>query len=258
MFAVVRIKEEEKSIKKRIKYFFNKPVPKLERVNVSTGEPFYYLEIYKEQCGRNFEKAAALLGAAAENAIMCDGFALPETSLLKAYNPVSFRELLLMNSAVKLLYERKFRQESLKICLADLKAEYASYVETLVKRASFVNVCTRNKNIYEPILNDIYEKTGASVLLSDKLPVLNDYDIIISPCFLHNKLMSNCAVVLNPDLKSDEIFRGSKLSVPEKLRQIVPVGVPSLDFAGALYEHCHIKELGLCRYSDFMCVKIIK
>jgi hypothetical protein len=234
------------------------PVPKLERVNTSTGEPFYFLEIYRKQCGENFENAAKLLGAAAQNVIMCEGVTLPPDCMLKEYNSVKFRELLLMNSAVELLNERKFRRESLRICLVDLKGEYASYVETLTQKASLVTVCTQNESFYEPVLRGIYEKTGASVPLSEKMPILNDYDIIISPCFLHNKLLSNCAIFYSPAQKNYEIFRGSRLSVPKKLSQLIPEGVSSLDFAGALYGHCHIKEFGLCRYADFMCVNNIK
>lgn len=258
MFAVVKIKENEKSVFKRIKYFFRKPAPKLERVNISTGEPFYYLEIYREQCGGNFEKSANLLGPAAQNVILCDGFVLPETSAITAYNPKRYRELLLMNSAVELLSKRKSKNTNLKICLVDFQGEYALYIEELVKYAPFVSVCTKNTNTYEPVLKSVYEKWGASVIMSDKLPKLNDFDIIISPCFLHNKLMSNCVIVFNPALKSYEIFKGSKLSVPEKLSRIIPKGVPSLDFAAALYEYCYLKQLGSCQYSDFMCVRIIK
>ena len=258
MFAVVKIKENEKRIIPRIKYFFKKPLPVLERVNVSTGEPYYCLEIYKEQCGESLEHIRELLGYAADNIIFRDGFIPPESCAVRAYNPVKFRQLLLMNSTLRLLDSRAMQKENLRLCLIDGEGEYSSYTEQLVKSASSVSVCTNNASLYKSVCDYVYKKWGASVIMSDKLPELHSFDVIISPAFTHNKLYGNCTIIGNADLKSYEIFKGSKLSVPDRLKQIIPNGVSSLDFAAALYEHCHLKELGECRFADFMCVKIIR
>ena len=99
MFAVLKIIPEEKSLLKRIKYFFSPPSPILERVNIEGAAPFYKLEIYEKQCGEGCCEAAKMLGVCSKAVILADGTDASKTGKLKIYKPTVLPNIMTINSA---------------------------------------------------------------------------------------------------------------------------------------------------------------
>lgn len=249
MFAVVKINEVGKGFMNRLKFRLKKPLPRLERINVSKSSYFYYLEIYRELCGSNYSRIPELLSDCSYRVIPCDNYSFDSQPLIRTVKPVCFHQRILINTAFSLLEKRGERK--LKICLVDKSANYTDILRNLVSFCCELTVITENEEKYESVNDELFKELGISVITLEKLKDISAYDFIISPDFSLNKLFNNTVILRNQSNTCHDVLRGSDIRLPDKVRAVMPSGVSKLDFAYALFRYCGIESMGRLCFSDF-------
>lgn len=258
MFAVVKVLENEKSVLKRIKQIFKKPVPKLERINVGESSFFYRLELYKRQIEDNPDILRELLGKCSQRVIF-SGSERPENSpYFKTVKVEGYLQRVLINTALDLLQKRFNGYERLKLCFVDKRGEYSGFLRDFALTAGEITVVTDKPSAYDGICNELYEEYGLSVIMSDRAGELSNYDFTVSPQFNLNKLFNNTVIIKNKASGLCDVLKGHEVKLPESVKQIIPQSVNKLEFIYALYTYCGIDSLGTLRFNDFKVIESVK
>lgn len=250
MFAVLKILENEKGFLAKLKFRFNPPEPKLLRVNVAGGAPFYYLEIYENQCGENYNEIVYALGRCSEYLVLCGNYTLPENKLLGVYRPAKLPQLLLMNSAVSFLDKLKYDKTEFGIGIVDMRGDYTAFVEDFVNRAASVRVVTECPERYEPVREKLFDEWGFSLVVSESYSLIKDCDLTVSPETNTQRLYNRSIVYFDREKKLRNVYKAGQFSIPEEYKKIMPEGVDPLIFASALYELCGVKPIRELKYSN--------
>lgn len=247
MFAVLKINPEEKSLLRRIKYFFSPPSPILERVNVKGAAPFYKLEIYEKQCGEDCCEVAKMLGLCSRAVILADGTDASKTGKLKIYKPAVLPNILTINSAENYLENKEYNKAAFTLGIRDEKGAFSQYLEKFVNLAGEIRVFTKNEFAYKSVCEKIYEKYGLSVIVITNEQGLSRCDMIISPENVFNRYFNNC-ILEKCGENGYNILKGDGIRLPKYPESLLPHGVDKLTFASALYEACALKSLSELKY----------
>ena len=252
MFAVLRVKENEKGFINRLKFKLKPPAPKLERVPVKSAAPYYYLELFENQCGEKFEEVAEMLGRCAGFIITCDGFMLPSDSLCDYYRPSRLPQTMLLNSAVEYAAEKSRNNSWQSIGIIDPKANFANCIEKLIVNVPSVKVVTDCPQQYENTAQALYDNWGFSLVVSQNISAVSDCDMIISPETNEQRIYNRRIVINNKDSLKHMELRGEGFTLPKEYERIMPQGVEPLTFASALYELCGVSELSAMSYNGLI------
>ncbi len=250
MFAVLKIFENEKGFLARLKFRFNPPEPKLLRVNVAGGAPFYYLEIYENQCGENYNEIVYALGRCSEYLVLCGNYTLPENKLLNVYRPSKLPQLLLMNSAVSFLDKLRYDKTQFSVGIVDKRGDYTEFIEAFVNRAASVRVVTDCPERYEPVCEKLFDEWGFSLVVSQSFSLIKDCDLTVSPETNTERLYNRSIVYYDKEKKQRNIYKAGQFNLPEEYKKLMPEGVNGLIFASALYELCGVKSIKELKYSN--------
>jgi hypothetical protein len=236
---------------------FRKPLPELERINVSGESFFYYLGIYRKQIEDNPAVLRELLGSCADRVLFCGE--KPEASVyFKRIRVEGFLQTALINTARELLKSRCADNSRLRLCFIDKKGEYAEYLPTFSEYAGEITVVTDEPSAYVEICDRLYGEYGLSVIVGKSAGTLSSYDFTVSPQFNLYKLFNNTVIIKNPSTGMLDVFRGHELKIPEKVKAAAPQGVNKLEFVYALYKYCRIESLGELVFSDFKAIDSVK
>ena len=257
MFAVVKILKDEKSLIKRIRHVFKKPLPMLERINVSGESFFYYLEIYRKRIEDNPAVIRELLGSCADRVLFC-GEKAEASAYFKRIRAEGFLQTALINTAQELLKSRCADNSRLKLCFIDKKGEYSEYLPALSQYAGEITVVTDEPSAYSEICDRLYDEFGLSVIIGKSAGKLSSYDFTISPQFNLYKLFNNTVIIKNPSTGLLDVFRGHELKIPDNVKAVAPQGVNKLEFVYALYKYCRIENLGKLVFADFKAIDSVK
>jgi len=247
MFAVLKIKPEEKGLGTRLRHFFSPPVPLFERVNVRNAAPFYRLEIYEKQCGQGYGEVIKMLGSCAKAVIPTDGTDISGTNGLKIFKPTLLPNIMTVNSAEAYLEKRKYDRTAFTLGFKDRKGAFSQYLEKFVDFAGEIRVFTKNEFAYKNVCEKIYDSYGLSVVVSLNEHSLDRCDMIISPANEFDRYFNNCVLVRCGE-NEYSILKGDGITLPKYAEELLPDGVDALVFASALYEACALKALGSLKY----------
>ncbi len=247
MFAVLKIKPEEKEIVTRLKHFFSPPEPVFERVNVKGAAPFYRLEIYEKQCKNGYGEVVKMLGSCSKAVIPTVGTNVSGANGLKIFKPTVLPNIMTVNSAEDYLKKRKYDKTAFTLGIKDRKGAFSQYLEKFVNLAGEIRVFTKNEFAYKSVCEKIYDAYGLSVVISLNESSLDRCDMIISPGNEFDRYFNNCVLVRCGENEYN-ILKGEGITLPKYVAELLPDGVDSLVFASALYEACALKTLGTLKY----------
>lgn len=250
MFAVLRVLPDDNSLSARIKFKLRPPQPLLERINVMSAAPFYYLEIHERQCGRNFEQVSKILGRCAHNLIVCGEYHLPDNPNIKRFYPSKLPRVLLLNTALDLTKRLSASSDRLSLSLIDYKGNWCDYAYEFVKYAKTVRVITNACEKYTQAAENIFDEYGASLIINDNISSVSGCDIVVSPDNNKERFYNTCVLRCYPDGRQD-LLKGKGYCLPKEYLAIMPAGIDEFLFACALYELCGVKKLGELKYDCF-------
>ena len=247
MFAVLKIKPEEKDLKTRLKHFFSPPEPVFERVNVKGAAPFYRLEIYEKQCGQGYCEVVKLLGSCSKAVIPTVGTDVSGANGLKIFKPTLLPNIMTVNSAEDYLKKRKYDKTAFTLGIKDRKGSFSQHLEKFVNLAGEIRVFTENEFAYKSVCDKIYDLYGLSVVICRNARSFGSCDMLISPENEFDRYFNNCMLVRCGE-NGYNILKGEGITLPKYAEKLLPDGVDALVFASALYEACALKTLGTLKY----------
>lgn len=250
MFAVLKIKKNETNIFTKIKLFFRPVEPELSRVEVKGAMPFYYLEIYENQCGEYFEIIPQLLGRCAHNLIVCDKYLLPKNQNIDYFRPKKLPQIALINTAVDFLKTNVSDKAHFSLALIDENAIFTDFIYLFIEYASTINVLTNHPDKYESVAGELYNEWGVSLVITPSYSLIEDCNLIICPSKNNIKEYSQTIVFKNNFQK--KVYTVEEIDLPEKYNEIKPNGVDNLIFASALYELCGADDLKRIKYNKML------
>ena len=250
LFSVVKIKTLEKGIINYLKFRIIKPEPFIKRIDVPEGRPFYYLEIYKEQCSGNYTEIYNLLGKSSQNIISCDNVNIFSGSRLKRFSSDEYKNILLLNSAKELI-RSNHASKFASLLFFDLKGEYSRFIEKIADSVKNISVATNNFYRYENLKNKLFESYGISLIVTDGITDFSAYDYIISVENSKNRLLNNCLTLVNREERLFSIYKGSHISLEKQYSDLKPQGTDTLQFAAALCMESGVKALKNKKYNNF-------
>ena len=171
-----------------------------------------------------------------------------EMEIIPYFPSSRFLPIICANTVSKLLSISNVEKPQRVAGLIDLKATRQPLALRLLKEASSVVVLTNEPERYEAFSEEVFESTGAPVLIAEPGSSLSGCSVIAAPDGVPIELCSRnfpavvCAipVMTRPSFK---LFCSLELSLTEELAQLVPLGIDPVTFFGALYEKCKISTL---------------
>lgn len=244
MFAVVKFLEEPTKLLDKIKFKMSPPKPVLSRINLKNSAPFYYLEIYRSLCGNEGEYIRQILGRCADSVIYCEKTLALNFKSVKKFLPKFLNKILLFNTALNYIKSKNIKFDS--ICIVDKDGIFTDRIFELIELANSIYIVTNFQGKYKKLVEDIYNKYGAYIIVDDKFGNFNNFDVVISPYENFNRFLNYSFIIKESD--TFNVYRCSGVTLPENIKSIMPGGVEPILFASALYELCGCKQLSKLNY----------
>ena len=237
-----------------IKDLFLEPRPLMHRIQ-NGGINFYSIEVIARK-----NKAVDIMSVInlakknkIRNILLSKDFSKESfvNSPLYVYNPQYFVEKLFIKSICDLVKYCGIPISELKVAIIDLDANNSAcpLASILVPLTSILKIITKKSENFEKLQNNIMNDFGSAIILTDDYNSLSDCQIIVAPYGVDNvdtKHIPKTSIVISAK-KINNIGINAIDSITPKLpfsvNMHLPKGISPLDFSGALYEFCGIKEL---------------
>ena len=253
LFVALEKNEKNESVFDRLKDLFREPLVEKEKAEVPNALPFYKIKAktYRGECP--WEKIEEAAGALRSRMILPAGISLPKESGLSVFTPTVFFERLLFNTAVDAVEKMGLDPCRVSITVFDENAYLVDLIEKLLPLAFQLRIITSCTAAYEQLAEYLFERYGLSVIVSanGNESVLSS-TVIISGSSKPVPLLFSGILFTNEKKKfmNAVVMTGEDFDLPKKYAVLLPDGIDSLLFAGALYELCGADELGKMKYKQ--------
>lgn len=244
MFSVIEKKKREKN-------FFKRLLPahsSLERVDLGNAEYFLRVSVSASRGRVRWDEVRALLGKGVGRVLCADGLVLPENSGLKPLNPRAFSRALTVNSAVKFIEATAVNSRECSLTYYDPSAAGRDLLKKFYDLCSVIKVVTDRPNYYEAEVFRAMQDKGLAIMVSTDLSSAFDsvFAVCPEPPDKPVSFCANTAVIASceKNLFTSKLFLAQTMRIPPSVRSIMPQGVSSKDFLGALYEYAGCDYLG--------------
>lgn len=243
MFATLELYEKRIKGRERIKYFLRGAEIICEKIALPENEYFYKLKVPVIKGKIPYDKLRRLSEGIKDGFIFPEGLVCEEG--IKEYSAGYFPQLMLFNSAVKLLSQSICQPADTLITLVDSKGVLSSQVKRLADFAGEVRVITENVNSYFGVQEEIMRDYGLSLFVSNKLSSIPKEGIIISYTSSSIPLSFRGLLITSEKrfLPFADVLTGRGIKTVEKYMQLCPERIEPLTFLSALCESCYVKEL---------------
>ena len=236
---------KRKHLKKRIRNSL--PVS----VSTENGMPFYMIDVINDKNGPDYSAIEEKCGRYASRIVAPRNFPLPDKPNLKRFLPGYSNGIFLFNTAAEII--KKANPEPLKTSITVIDRNAVMHNETarLIPWSSPLRVITSRPERYMETCRKIYNEYGASVLLRSFYEPTSKKDIVISCDGTTSVSMENAAVfTFKQGVNGKLRFQGSKISLTEIHKEIIPHNIDTTDFAAAVTELCASTSYKSAIYSD--------
>lgn len=204
-----------------------------------SGLPYFILAVPDEKKGIDWEMTALKCGRYASRIVAPRNITIPDIHGAARFIPSRLPSILTFNTAAELLKKASLPTDSFSITLCDRNAVLSASLNKLLPLSSKIRVITNRPEGYAKACVDAFENSGASILLRAVYEPSAIPDIVICADGRLSPLMAESAVFLFSKKAGSKLcftLDGTQL-FPEHAN-ILPKGVDSVDFAGALTELC--------------------
>lgn len=253
MFAALIIRpQSNKFFKRKFQNTFPQKTEVLQTA-VRNGAPFFTVTVSKKRGEIPWENVEFHVGNCAERMLLPNGVIPPENSKIKMFEPRVLPKRALFNTACELLSRSKRNPVGRTITLIDENGELSRDVYRLVPFASAVRIVTEKTDLYDSASEQIMERFGAALLVTDEVSRGADSDFIIAPNGVHDTFLpSKMCIVINGREQPSQGFISvtcKNMNLQEHYRRIVPRGIDPDIFAAALFEKCGVSSLAGLTYT---------
>lgn len=204
-----------------------------------SGLPFYILAVPDGKKGIDWEMAALKCGRYASRIVAPRGMTIPDIHGAARFIPSRLPSMLTFNTAARLLEKASLPTDLFSLTLCDRNAVLSRNLNKLLPLSSKIRVITNRPEGYARACADAFENSGASILLRSVYEPSPTPDIVICADGCISPLMSKSAVFLFSKRTDSRLcFTLSGTTLLSEHTGILPEGVDSVDFAGALTELC--------------------
>lgn len=242
MFAVLIFTKS----KKKLRRFFTSPEISSQRIELSSGDCFFLVRAEKRGDKLPLKKLESALGILRKNVLLPRGISLPPESGIMLCSSDILPRLMLMNSAVAYLKER--RLESLAVF--DERGLYPSYMKSLAALVREVAVVTQHKEKYEAEARSLMKSCGVSLKVTQK-PLYDCEAVISFSCLVPSEFEGIVFSCERPMGLSCRIISGNDILLPREYESLRPAEIERVPFASALYEKAGVTDLGSLKFTDF-------
>lgn len=246
MFAVLEIDSEKSG--HQIPFFRVKkqPKPVMRKVEVTGSVP--YLIVTAKMIKKNipFCDIAEVCGRCASRMIIPKNIELPERCGLREFVPSYYPHILTLFLAADVLRKCKTEARDITLSVIDKKGILINHIEFIVKLAGTIKIITTNRN-YSNLAENIFDKYGAAIIITDNKNALDKSDIIIA---VDTDELSGDEKGLiftygKPRIRglSQNIICGGDVCLGGEYTKYLPMNIDMLQFASALYEICGLKKI---------------
>ena len=231
MFCVLSVRERNRTIFERI---FGKLLTddySVKTIPVYKGAPFFSLDITTSKKEINWEDVIFAVGKCASRLVLNGDVRLPENLNINIFRSKALYNKMLNNTFLQILENNNDRMY--QISLMDENAENTDFSRRLSEYASSLCICTKDKEKYIPVCDEITEVTGMC-------PVLKSH-------FADSEIKINTdkgTMTIFNNNENINISSGVDFTVPSAYENLLPGGVDKYDFYSALYELCGVFSLG--------------
>ncbi len=239
MFAVLKLKEEEKTLFSR----FKKSKITSERVPLPNGESFFIITAEKKRGDIPFTEILDFCGILKNKILFDKNFSFKDEWDYTPFKPVKLKKKLLFDVAVKTLEELKNEPQKINICLCDSEGLYINELPRLFPFGKKIHVVSENKSLYEKKNAEFLREYGVCVTLSEDRDFCDDsFNVVISHSSEKMPLIFEGIIFTNEkrDFFSAECYEVREVELPFEYERLRPYGIDKTDFAAALYECCKV------------------
>ncbi len=243
MFVVLNVTESGKRKIRR-----GKTVERVHEYPIGSADRFYVVDVLDSGTGVNWDEVSYFIGRHSKNVLIDRNFSFPDYSLLKRFEPVEFKNLLLFNTLSMVFKQMYLYGHRITCYIYDPDGKYSFLLPKTVRYASETIAITKSAFKYFSVSSALYAEFGASVTVTDKADIIDNSAVIIdtSGDFEYkNKgvLFSVCENGITPN--SVDSF--------ESIKKLCPDYINTLDFLGAVYSRSREKSLNdaVCRSFGF-------
>lgn len=202
----------------------------------------------------------ALLGGTADRVLLQAGVEIPGKPLPD--RSIGFENKLIL-CALRTVLRRRGLYLQGKVTLVDYYYEYSEYVELLLAHFSFVTVVTKREKLYQGKAREVFDESGAVLMLADDLYHCNDSLVIICPkevTLRKRERVTAAWVCTRPPkgVQTAHCFSHFTSATVTGSTLPLPVGVDRREFCEALYQYenfCDYENFGAisCTYQGLVC-----
>ncbi len=251
MFILLRTIESSGGFlrKKRQKKRITDSIP----VSVSTenGMPFYMLDVLSEKSGPDYSAIEEKSGYYSSRIVAPRSFSLPDKSNLKRFLPGCSNGIFIFNTAVEMIKKVNPEPEKISATVIDRNAVMCGEIIKLIPYSSPLRVITARPERYAATCQKIYDEYGASIILRSFYEPSSKKDIVICCDGTTSDSMSNAAVFsFKRGINGKIRFHGSRVTLSDSHKEIIPENIDATDFAAAVTELCGSTSYKSAAFSD--------
>ncbi|MDR2524999.1 MAG: hypothetical protein LBC83_02220 [Oscillospiraceae bacterium] len=262
MFACLQVLPREMSPLARVRAKYHPAPPRLARVNLPAGAPFFCLEVHAGKSGVPWDAVERAAGRLRTRILPPVGVCLPppvqlakgrEIAGLRVFEPKRLPAFLSLRAAQQVLRGCETPARDLSVALVDPKGLFARALEPLVPLTGSLRVYCPDFSLYRAAAALLLERYGATLILSDSPACFAHSDIVVAPelslCAGHERgLVFSQDVAASPSCR---VVRGVDPILPAAIEKLRPPGIDRMLFACALFELCGAKDPELLRFDAF-------
>lgn len=220
-------------------------------VSSENGMPFFILDTADNNGTFDFSSIEKKCGYYASRIVAPRSIFLPDSGKIKRFIPGVSAGLFLLNTALKTIEEVNPEPEKISITVIDRNASMCSEINKLLPFSSPLRIVTTRPERYTPVCRKIFNEYGASVLIRPFYEPGSKKDIVICCDGATSDSMNSAAVFsVKRGIYGKLRFFGSRISLSNLHREIVPCNIESTDFAAALTELCGSTAYKSATFSD--------
>jgi hypothetical protein len=245
IFSITQSKDQ--GIVRRILANLYRGKPKLTRQSFQRGE-IRYLTYEKRKKSVPWERISQMAGEDRGCLICNREITVPDCFGLRRFEPNRFGGCMACNALFSVLITAKIPPGALRIALYDPCARYMDTAKALMPYCSQLRVLTEDLIQYRKAAEEIMERCGGVLLLSNRPRDIQDSHVLLSPGRWTIPVSGMDKSILFAGVAPGAPFQGIAfweyhVPLPEEYRQYCPISLENFTYLAALYELCHIEPL---------------
>ena len=253
MFVVLQIENRKTGLVARARERFSPDEPRLSKIAVKGGAPFFVLSVRRRRDGVPWEELQAAAGRGASRILFTTDDRPPERSRLRAFEPRRLPFRAMWNSVADVLQKSGVKPSALSIGICDPEGGLCGELTRAVHLAAVVRVATRKTRLYETAAEKMMSRYGASVLVDKEEGFLDGCNVVVkrqedaAPCCA--VISANGFPLPSPRPSTHpSLLTGEHIALPDDYASLLPANVDETLFACALYECCSVRAMEKLRY----------